>query len=64
MMNSAPMPTLMAHSSHLTNDGDLLGYEDASSYRRLSEARNVAQSISSSSMHEALMEDDEQKKEA
>ncbi|WVZ17541.1 hypothetical protein V8G54_010523 [Vigna mungo] len=35
MLNCAPMPTPMAHSSRLTSEGDLLNDEDASSYRRL-----------------------------
>ncbi|XP_014511752.1 uncharacterized protein LOC106770455 [Vigna radiata var. radiata] len=35
MLNCAPMPSPMAHSSHLTSQGDLLNDEDASSYRRL-----------------------------
>ncbi|WVZ08184.1 hypothetical protein V8G54_021530 [Vigna mungo] len=35
MLNCAPMPTPMAYSSRLTNQGDLLNDEDAYSYRRL-----------------------------
>ncbi|WVZ16876.1 hypothetical protein V8G54_009858 [Vigna mungo] len=35
MLNCAPMPTPMAHSSQLSSQGDLLNDEDASSYRRL-----------------------------